>query len=74
MILCTGQLHQSAYPKPMSLRIGLIRALAQELDEEHFQPNYHKKPHGRAVAGWGERLSSYFWPNPEVDYAYTLWS
>ena len=56
----------------MSLRIDLIHALARGIDEESFQPSYHKKPHGRPVTGWGERLSSYFWPNPEVDYAYTF--
>lgn len=56
----------------MSLRQQLLIQIAHDLYHEPYQPSYHKKPYGKLVTGWGDKLSSYFWPKPETNYAATF--
>ncbi|WP_223668891.1 hypothetical protein [Kangiella shandongensis] len=46
-----------------------IRALVQWIDDAPYQPYYLKQPAGEAVAGWHDRLTSFFWPKPRIGYA-----
>lgn len=46
-----------------------IRALVQWVDDAPYQPYYLKQPAGEAVAGWHDRLTSFFWPKPRIGYA-----
>ncbi|GAA4355175.1 hypothetical protein [Kangiella marina] len=46
-----------------------IKALVQWIDDAPFQPVYLKQPAGDAVAGWQDRLISFFWPKPRIGYA-----
>ena len=46
-----------------------VKALVQWIDDAPYQPVYLKKPAGDAVAGWQDRLISFFWPKPRIGYA-----
>lgn len=46
-----------------------IKALVQWIDDAPHQPIYLKQPVGDAVAGWQDRLISFFWPKPRIGYA-----
>jgi hypothetical protein len=46
-----------------------IRALVEWIDDAPHQPIYLKKPVEDAVAGWQDRLTSFFWPKPRIGYA-----
>lgn len=56
---------------PRSVRQQLIRDFVTWVDTEPYQPMYRKRKMGTPVSGWGARLSAYFWPRPESDYAKT---
>lgn len=46
-----------------------LKALVQWIDDAPHQPIYLKQPVGDAVAGWQDRLVSFFWPKPRIGYA-----
>lgn len=46
-----------------------IKALVRWIDDAPYQPFYLKQPAGDAVAGWQDRLTSFFWPKPRIGYA-----
>jgi hypothetical protein len=52
-------------------RSRLVRDLVHRIQVEEFQPRYRRAHFGRPVCGWPDRLRSYFWPNPRVDYTAT---
>jgi hypothetical protein len=52
-------------------RSRLVRDLVHHIQVEEFQPRYRRADFGRPVCGWPDRLRSYFWPNPSVDYTAT---
>jgi hypothetical protein len=45
--------------------------IVRYLAEQPFQPFFRRKPIGLPVCGWGERLSTYFWPNRECNWSNT---
>lgn len=45
-----------------------IAALAAWIQEDPFQPLYHRQPCGNPVSGWDERLQATFWPKPRSNY------
>ena len=46
-----------------------LKALVLWIDDAPHQPIYLKQPVGDAVAGWHDRLVSFFWPKPRIGYA-----
>lgn len=46
-----------------------VKALVAWIADAPYQAYYLKQPVGEAVAGWGERLSAFFWPKPRIDYS-----
>ena len=46
-----------------------LKALVLWIDDAPPQPIYLKQPVGDAVAGWHDRLVSFFWPKPRIGYA-----
>ena len=46
-----------------------VQALVAWIQEDPFQPLYHKQPYGESVSGWDERLKAVFWPKPRSNYA-----
>jgi hypothetical protein len=50
-------------------RSSMIEALVAKLHADAFTASYRKKPLDKpAVAGWDQRLQSYFWPSPQSGY------
>ena len=45
-----------------------IQALAAWIQEDPFQPMYHRQPCGNPVSGWDQRLQATFWPKPRANY------
>jgi hypothetical protein len=45
-----------------------IHALAAWIQEDPFQPLYHRQPYGDPVSGWNHRLRATFWPKPRANY------
>jgi hypothetical protein len=48
----------------------LVARLVSGIENDFFSPTYRGKP-GKAVTGWRTRLSTYFWPRPEIGYTET---
>ena len=45
-----------------------VKAVTAWIQEDPFQPLYHRLPHGNPVSGWDERLLATFWPKPRSNY------
>ena len=45
-----------------------IQAIAAWIQEDPFQPMYHRHPVGDPVSGWDQRLRATFWPKPRANY------
>jgi len=46
-----------------------VRDFVHWIDKDPFQPRYRRNPRDHSVTGWGARLNTYFWPNPDTDAA-----
>jgi len=53
-------------------RADLIQKLVHWIQVDPFQPFYRRRPYGRTVRGWDQRLKAYFWPKPGIGYAETV--
>lgn len=48
-----------------------LATFVRRLHEAQFQSTYRKKPQGKPVVGWDQRLCAYFWPTPDQGYQKT---
>ncbi|MBT8448447.1 MAG: hypothetical protein KJO69_02100 [Gammaproteobacteria bacterium] len=55
-------------PEKHDKQEAYVEALVEWIQEDPFQPLYHRQPHGNPVSGWDERLLATFWPKPRSSY------
>lgn len=53
------------------MRLRIVTQLVDELQREPFQPTHRGVAVGPTVTGWLDRLSTYYWPTPDVTYDVT---
>ncbi|MBR0660484.1 hypothetical protein [Neoroseomonas oryzicola] len=62
----TSRAARPAAPSALRGRKDFVKQLVTTIAEEPFQPRYRGRCIGQPVVGWTNRLTSYFWPRPEV--------
>jgi len=46
-----------------------VKALVYWMDDDVYQPMYHRRAYGEAVSTWHDRLEAFFWPKPRTGYS-----
>lgn len=52
-------------------RSQILGSLIADISREPFQATYRGRRIDPEITGWAQRLTSYFWPSPDVDYRKT---
>ena len=55
-----------------AMRLSVLRDFCDQIQNDPFQARYRGLAYGSIFFGWDQRLSSYFWPKPEIGMLQTM--